>query len=334
MSQAAASALVADFLPPVVLSLFAPEAGNTEVWVNADGVIRVDQAGVGVRETGVELDPAKIRGFLNLAASAGHRRLDLEDEWLAVELPKGSPFFGARLQAELPPIVSEPVMTIRLHHASAKRLEDYPSLLSRFSRWVPRTESAVSGETPIAFLRSAVAAGLNFLVVGGTNSGKTTFGNALLAEIPHSERVVILEDRDELVWDGPDQLKLLATERTPLEQLLMNSLRHRPRRIFVGEVRGPEAGVLLDAWQTGHRGGIATVHADGCVEGLKRFDSLAQRRAGTNGSVMADIAAAVDLVVMLERPGPSLPPRPVQLARVKAVDAFPFFETEQLFLES
>ena len=150
-------------------------------------------------------------------------------------------------------------------------------------------------------LGNAVDSHWNILVVGGTNSGKTTLVNAVLKEITDrfpQERIVILEDTVELQCAAPDHLALRSGAQASLAELVRSTLRTSPDRIVVGEVRGPEALDLLDAWATGHPGGVATVHASSPEGALLRLDRLAQRANVPPQSAL--IAEAINLIALIQ----------------------------------
>jgi type IV secretion system protein VirB11 len=140
----------------------------------------------------------------------------------------------------------------------------------------------------------------NILVAGGTGSGKTTLANALIAEIvqAHPEhRLVIIEDTAEIQCSAENAVLLHATDNVDMLRLLKATMRLRPDRILVGEVRGPEALALLKAWNTGHPGGVATVHANSAAAGLIRMEQLIAEATPTPIPVL--IGEAVDLVVSI-----------------------------------
>src|SRR3989442_11520459 len=185
---------------------------------------------------------------------------------LEAELP-ATGFRGSRLQGFVPPVTPAPAFTIRKPPAVVYSLGDYVAA------------GVISRAQPAAF-RRAVREHQNILIAGGTNTGKTTLGNALLKEITDlfpAERLVILEDTVELQCLAPDHLALRTSPTVTLAQLVKSALRTSPTRIVVGEVRGSEALDLLDAWATGPPGGVATVHASSPEGALLRLDRLAQR---------------------------------------------------------
>jgi P-type conjugative transfer ATPase TrbB len=205
---------------------------------------------------------------------------------LSAELPEGV-FLGSRLQGFVPPLAAAPSFNLRKPPAVVYSLEHYVAAgaLSR------RHHEAIA---------AAVAARRNVLVAGGTASGKTTLVNALLLEITRrapQDRIVILEDTVELRCPAPDHLALRTTDTLKLKDLVKAALRTSPDRIVVGEVRDEAALDLCDAWQTGHPGGCATLHADHPLGALERLDRLAQRnRVGPQPHL---IAAAIQLIVMI-----------------------------------
>jgi type IV secretion system protein TrbB len=152
-------------------------------------------------------------------------------------------------------------------------------------------------------IRGAVVDRKNILVAGGTGSGKTTLVNAILAEPPFkSDRIVLIEDTKELQCPAEDKVELLTKNTEPrvtMTDLLRMTLRLRPDRIIIGEVRGPEALAMLKAWNTGHPGGVATIHANSAADALRRIEDL----VGEASQIIPkrSIASAVNLVVFVER---------------------------------
>jgi type IV secretion system protein VirB11 len=254
------------YLGPVILRAFADD-DVTEIYVNPqDGVVRFDTRSRGRVESGVSVAPTRVEMFLNAVATSLGLTLGAEHPGLEAELPAVG-FRGSRLQGFVPPITPAPAFTIRKPPAVVYSLDDYVAagVISRAQR---------------AEFRRAVREHQNILIVGGTNTGKTTLANALLKEVTDlfpTERIVILEDTVELQCLAPDHLALRTTPTVTLAQLVKSALRTSPTRIVVGEVRGSEALDLLDAWATGHPGGVATVHASSAEGALLRLDRLAQR---------------------------------------------------------
>lgn len=257
-----------------------------EVLVNADGVVRVDRIGVGLEATGIVMSAADREAAIRLLATEAGETVTADRPFLATTAP-GS---GARVQAMAPPLAAAPVLAIRKRPGRIYTLDDYV---------------AAGAATPaqIATLRAAVAARRNIVVAGGTGSGKTTLLNALLAEPAFaSARVVILEDTTELCCAGADVVQLLAKRTSPpvtLRDLVQMTLRLRPDRIVVGEVRDGAALEVLKAWNTGHPGGLLTLHANSAADALTRLEDLCLEAAPAPPQRL--IRAAVDLVVFIER---------------------------------
>ncbi len=220
-----------------------------EVMVNADGKIWIDKIGQGRIDTGSALDFAKRDTILKMVAHNTGEMITRDNPRLSAVLPDT----GERFQGLCPPIVSSPSFTIRKRPEVIFTLEDY---INQGSLTKARADQ----------LTKAVESKKNILVVGGTGSGKTTFVNALLA-LPAftNERVVIIEDTPELQCSAADKMELLTKKTEPkvtMRDLVMTTLRLRPDRIIVGEVRDGSALDMLKAWNTGHPGGIATTHAN------------------------------------------------------------------------
>jgi pilus assembly protein CpaF len=203
---------------------------------------------------------------------------------------------GSRMAAMIPPLVNPgPVMTIRKFTSRNFGLGDL-------------IRTGMLTETQADVLTAAVRDGRNLLIAGGTGSGKTTLLNVLADAIPEHDRILIIEDTAELHIRKPHLVSTEAqtdTHRNPVtfDDLLKSILRHRPDRIIVGEVRGPEARTLLDAMNTGHRGTLATIHASSADEALHRLASLAIR--GSNGLSLsvaeAEVAGSIDAVAFVQR---------------------------------
>ena len=202
------------------------------------------------------------------------------------------PRSGERFQGVLPPLAERPVFAIRKRATVVFTLDDY------VSRGILSAEGA-------ATLRAAVVDRKNILVAGGTGSGKTTLVNAILAEPAFThDRVVIIEDTKELQCSAEDKVELLTKNSEPrvtMTDLLRMTLRLRPDRIIIGEVRGGEALAMLKAWNTGHPGGVATVHANSAADALQRIEDL----VGEASAVIPrrSIASAINLVAFIERVG-------------------------------
>ncbi|OYV74902.1 MAG: P-type conjugative transfer ATPase TrbB [Chromatiales bacterium 21-64-14] len=234
----------------------------TDVLLNPDGCLWVDRLGEGRINTGHTLTPADGERIIRLVASSMDAECNALHPRLSAELP-GS---GARFEAKLPPLVRAPTFAIRKKATRIFTLEDFVS------------QGVITVEQQ-AILRAAVAGRRNIIVAGGTQSGKTTFTNALLAEIgAQGHRLVILEDTQELQYPPGDVVPMWTKDGiASMSDLLRDTLRMRPDRIVVGEVRGAEAYELIEAWNTGHPGGVSTLHADSAGDALYRLETMMMR---------------------------------------------------------
>ena len=256
-----------------------------EIMANPDGSLWVDRAGVG-RERMGRIEPAAAETTIRLLASHMGETVNPDRPAVAGILPRS----GERFQGVLPPLADRPVFTIRKRATTVFTLDDYVSkgILS-----APRA----------ALIRQAVMDRKNILVAGGTGSGKTTFVNAILAEPAfRTDRVVLIEDTKELQCPAEDKVELLAKNTEPrvtMTELLRMTLRLRPNRIIIGEVRGGEALALLKAWNTGHPGGVATIHANSASDALRRIEDLVGE--ASNIIPRRSIASAVNFVAFIKR---------------------------------
>lgn len=258
----------------------------TEIMVNPDGTLWLDRHGEGRIHTGEKLTPAEAERIVRLVASHIHVECNAANPVVSAELPET----GERFEGLLPPVVAAPTFAIRKPARIVYSLDDYV---------VSRILSPVQAEA----LCRAVAERRNIVIVGGTSSGKTTFANALLAEISKSnDRVVLIEDTRELQCTAPDCVALRTKpDVASLAGLVRSTLRLRPDRIVVGEVRGPEALDMLKAWNTGHPGGLTTLHANSARAALYRLEQLIQESVVTVPRPL--IAEAIDLIVYISGRG-------------------------------
>ena len=258
-----------------------------EVMANPDGSVWVEKAGIGIVVTKASLDAAARERVIRLvAAGARDARLKIASPIVSAELP-GS---GERFEGLLPPVSTAPCFSIRKPATIPFELGDY-------------VDQGALSPTLCAALRDAIVDRQNILIAGGTSSGKTTFTNALLAEPAFNEdRIVILEDTRELRCAALNAVQLRThRDSTSLQQLVRSTLRLRPDRIIVGEVRGAEALDLLKAWNTGHPGGITTLHANSAHGALTRLEQLAME--ATRRPPFDLIAEASDVVIFMSRAG-------------------------------
>ena len=257
-----------------------------EIMVNPDGKLWLDRHGEGRVYTGEIIAPSDAERIVKLVASHIRQEVTVNRPIVSAELPGG----GERFEGLLPPVVSAPCFSIRKGAAKIFTLDDY-------------VESETMTKAQADALSYAVNAKLNILIVGGTSSGKTTLANALLAKIAGcNDRVLILEDTRELQCSAEDTVALRTHgQDVKLADLVRSTLRLRPDRIVVGEVRGPEALDMLKAWNTGHPGGIATVHANSAEAGIYRIEQLILE--GANSVPRTLIAEAINVIVFISGRG-------------------------------
>ena len=277
--------LILPFLKPVRHLL--EEMTISEIMVNPDSSIWIEQEGEIRPLPELHFDDGALLTSLEVIANRFGKKLDADSPILNVRLPDGS-----RLAALIPPVVHPaPLLTIRKFTSRGFTIDD---LVKR--QMLTEVESKT--------LAASVAEAQNLLISGGTGSGKTTLLNVLATFIPGRERILVLEDTAELHILKPHVISAeaqLDTHRNPIQfsDLLRAALRHRPDRIIVGEIRGPEARVFLDALNTGHRGSLSTIHANSAQDALLRLSQLALRSsAGVSlDDVLEESRRSIDMVV-------------------------------------
>ncbi|WP_288415416.1 P-type conjugative transfer ATPase TrbB [uncultured Novosphingobium sp.] len=290
--------------PDIALAL--ADALVIEIMVNPDGALRLDRLGEGRIDTGVRLDRDQVERIIRLVAS--HARAEVHDgsPIVSAELPPHAEGrAGERFEGVLPPVSAAPCFSIRRPAERLYTLADYVA---------DRIMTAGAADA----LRAAVTQRFNILVAGGTSSGKTTLANALLAEMGWVDaRVILIEDTRELQCPLPDTVALRTRPGVvSMTDLVRSTMRLRPDRIIVGEVRGPEALDMLKAWNTGHPGGLATVHANSAIAALYRIEQLVQEAVITVPRQL--IAEAIDIVVFIAGRGTQR--RIASVARVGSLD--------------
>jgi P-type conjugative transfer ATPase TrbB len=266
--------------PDIAEALIDPQV--IEINVNPDGTLWLDRLGEPRACTGVLVSPASAERIIRLVAA--YASLELAgSRTVSTELPTGERFEG-----NLPPIVAAPTFSIRKRAIEVFELERY-------------VEDAILTAFQIDVLRRAVRERLNILIAGGTSTGKTTLANALLSEIADTDdRLILIEDTLELQCIARDHVSMRTKAGVAtMTELVRSALRHRPDRIILGEVRGPEALDLLKAWGTGHPGGVATLHAGSAHGALSRLEQLIQEAVITVPRGL--IAETIDLIVFIAR---------------------------------
>jgi type IV secretion system protein VirB11 len=276
-----------------------------EIMVNPDGRIVLDYGKSGMKRTGKKIAASRLTAALGTIAAM----LDTKINALSPDIEGELPLDGSRIQGTVPPISPGPGLTIRKHTSIVVPLNCY-------------IEEKRITEEHAACLKEAVKNRKNILIAGGTGSGKTTFANALLNvlnDISPEDRLVVLQDTLELKY-GQENVYSLRTDKkseTTMQSLVKISLRLRPDRIIVGEVRGGEALDLLKSWNTGHPGGMSTLHANDAESALIRLEQLTSE---VSVSPMKElIGEAVDIVVFLQRQAEK-GPVVTEVLEVKGVD--------------
>lgn len=272
-------------LGPVIAEALA-DPRVVEILANPDGRIVVDRLGEGRRDSGALISAEARERAIRLVADHVGETVTREQPRLAGTLPGGE-----RFQGVLPPVSPQPAFAIRKRPAALWRLADY-------------VDQGVLTSAQADLLQAAAAGRRNILIAGGTGSGKTTLANALLGEPAFAEdRVILIEDTPELQCSAWDLLTLL-TRRAPtaigVGDLVRDALRLRPDRIVIGEMRdGAAALETLKAWNTGHPGGLSTLHANSAGEAIPRLEDLLAEVTAHPPRRLID--QAVDLIVHIRR---------------------------------
>jgi P-type conjugative transfer ATPase TrbB len=260
------------------------DASVVEIMLNPDGRLFIERLGHGITSAG-ELPKGAAEIVIGSVAHVLDTEVDEDRPIISGELPIG----GHRFEGLLPPIVSAPSFTIRRRASRLIPLDDYVS-------------AKVMTATQAAVIRSAVASRLNIVVSGGTGSGKTTLSNAIIAEIVEhapDDRLIILEDTAEIHCAATNSISLHTRDEIDMSRLLKSTMRLRPDRIIVGEVRDGAALTLLKAWNTGHPGGLCTIHSNTAKSALQRLEQLTAE--ASQQPMQAVIGDAVDLIISIER---------------------------------
>lgn len=284
--RSSTAAILVELFGDAVLEVFR-DPTVTELYVNPDGRVWCVRAGMGRCPTGLDIDAQRIRQIINTVAASLDESVNRHQPSLRAELPI-EVFNQARMQAEIPPVVSAPSFNLRKPPTEIYSLASYVETGALRSDW-------------LAILQHAVQEHWNILVCGPTHSGKTTFCNAMIREMTEQfpqERFVVIEDTREIQCAAADVLAFRTDPGSAITmaELVRATLRRDPDRIIVGEVRGVEALDMIDAWSTGHPG-IGTVHASSPEKALRRIDRLCQR--ANVPSQMPMIADNVDLIIMI-----------------------------------
>lgn len=273
-----------DMGPLLVTALNDPR--TVEIMLNADGKLWQEKLGEKMTCIGT-MRVAQAEAIIKTVASYHSKEITHGKPILEGELPLD----GSRFAGQLPPVVPNPTFAIRKRAIAIFTLERY-------------VESSIMTRSQYKIIKQAVLDHLNILISGGTGSGKTTMLNAIIDEVVNSdptERVFIIEDTGEIQCAAENFVQYHTTSEVSMTALLKATLRMRPDRILVGEVRGPEALDLLDAWNTGHEGGLATLHANNPHAALTRLKSLVTRNESAPSEIEPLIGEVVHLVIHIAR---------------------------------
>lgn len=253
-----------------------------EIMLNDDKTVWVDSLTKGMYFTGIILENTEAMKIINTVATFMEAKVDKENPRMSAELPDT----GFRFESVIPPNVDNPIFTIRKKSILIFTLDDYVRMgsLTEFQKGV--IEKAINNYK-------------NILIVGGTSTGKTIFANACIGAIPKKDRLVILEDTKEIRSLCPNKISLKTSIYTSMEELFYSTMRLRPDRIVVGEIRGATSLDLLTAWNSGHGGGVSTIHSDSTEGALEQLEQYNQRKSVDKQQKL--IGKAIDLVVVLKR---------------------------------
>jgi P-type conjugative transfer ATPase TrbB len=255
-----------------------------EIMLNPDGCLWVEHLGQPMRQFG-RMSAPQAESLMATVASSLRTQITAHNPILECELPLD----GSRFEALIPPVVAGPTFTIRKKALTVFSLGDY-------------LDQGILRQGQHDAIARGVRQRKNILVVGGTGSGKTTLTNAIIrhmADVAPEDRLAIIEDTGELQCTAPNIVTMRAVEHVDMTRLLKATMRLRPDRIIVGEVRDGAALALLKAWNTGHPGGVATIHANSAQAGLIRLEQLVAE--ATPAPMRRLVAEAVDLIIFMEK---------------------------------
>ncbi|HVR91897.1 MAG TPA: P-type DNA transfer ATPase VirB11 [Novosphingobium sp.] len=301
------------YLAPLAPYLARPEV--TDIYVNRPGELWLETLGnAPERLDAPELTNSVLARLVRQIAAVSAQGINREHPLLAASLPSGE-----RVQVVIPPATrGEIALALRKHVVAGLALEDYQrsgALKATAMTTASEAEATAApldaSKDPVVLLREAVRQRRNILISGGTSSGKTTFLNALLREIPREERLLLIEDTPELQLVHDNAVGLVAARgslgeaEVSAEDLLIASLRMRPDRIILGEIRGSEAVTFLRAVNTGHPGSLSTIHADSPLRAIDQL-ALLVLQTGTRmawDDVVKYVRRSLDIIVQLTRTG-------------------------------
>jgi type IV secretion system protein VirB11 len=289
-------------LGPAILDAIA-NPRITEIMINEDGCVWFEEHGAGMREAGFNFAPSQIESLIGAVAASLGTVANLDHPIIEGELLIG----GIRFEGLLPPVARKPCCVMRKPAQVLYTLDDY-------------IDEGILGPLYAQVLRDAIDRRLNVVIAGGTGSGKTTLAGALINEMvirgDSTLRYVLIEDTVELQCRARNLVQLHTAANADMTRLVRATMRLRPDRIIIGEVRGGEALALLKAWNTGHPGGVTTIHSNSAPSALTRLSSLVQE-AGVPPQPEL-IAETINLIAFIVRtPGGR---RVTELVRVEGYD--------------
>ena len=265
------------------LNVYLDDPDVIEIILNPDGAVWVECLSKGKYKTDLLMSDTTVANVIKLIAASVQEVADHHHPELSCELIS----YQSRFQAWVPPVVTAPCFNIRKHMIRALSLDDY-------------LQQSILTQQQYHAIKQAVQTKKNIIIAGGTGSGKTTFANAILHELSSTgDRLVVLEDLPELKIEAPDHVKLRTTENKSMRDLVKGVLRMRPDRIVIGEVRDGAALDLLKAWNTGHPGGLCTIHANDAQAALTRLEDLIAEVIPVVPKRLID--ETVDIVIFMQR---------------------------------
>lgn len=257
-----------------------------EIVVNSDGTVWIERFGRGMEKADFIMPPSQAMKIMTTTASLLKTVVNPERPIVEGVLPLD----GSRFAGSIPPLSAAASFNIRKKAVAVFTLEDY---VKHGTMTIEQME----------YIYRAIEEKKNILVVGGTGSGKTTLLNAVLdgvAQRTPLDRIVLIQDTDEIQCKAPNFESLLSTPEFNMIYLLRHTMRRSPGRIVVGEVRGEEAHALVKAWNTGHPGGVGTIHADSAEEALSRVEDLIEEDPSKRARPW-NIAKAINVLIYIEK---------------------------------
>lgn len=279
--------LTRDLGSVIVDALLNPDI--TEVMLNPDGGLWLESHEKGMYKVG-SMSHVQATAIVNTVAGIHNVIVSRDSPHLEAELPVYGAMKGQRLTAQVPPVVVSPSFTIRKRAEKIYNLDEY-------------VNAGLLEPAQISLIRELILSRANMLVCGSPSSGKTTFTNAILAEISNltpEHRIALLEDLPELQCHAPNVLAMLTSQSSPMVRLIRTCVRSRIDRIFIGEVRGGEVLDMLKAWNTGCPGGVCTTHANGIEEAIQRVVDLSME-AGLVNPPHSLVNHTIDAVIWVVR---------------------------------